>query len=241
MIHNFGIVDVDYPTQKCPFYNKWKNMIRRCYSEKEHLRNPTYIGCEVVDEWKYLSNFKLWMEAQDWEKNHLDKDILFPGNKIYGPETCIFVPPSLNSFMTNSSSKNNSGFNGVRFEKRTSKWYSQIYKDGKLNYIGTYNSREEAFYYYKIERNREILKWIEKIDDIKIKNALEKHLYILDENTSNFKGPLLKYARQSKKCFVDGIIYESIGKCAKSIGVCNGTISYRIKSKSFPNYYYISN
>jgi hypothetical protein len=177
MIYNIGIVDVDYPVAKCHFYNRWRDMLKRCYSQKYLKKQPTYLGSSVCEEWKYLSNFKGWMETQNWKGKHLDKDILFPNNKIYSPETCIFILPSLNSFMSNSSLKNTSGFNGVRLEKRTLKWTARIWKENKAYHIGTYHSKEEAYYHYKVERNKELLKWIEKIEDSKIKKALVKHLY----------------------------------------------------------------
>jgi len=235
MIYNIGIPDVDYPVAKCPFYNRWKDMLKRCYSQKYLKKQPSYLGSSVCEEWKYLSNFKRWMEIQDWEGKHLDKDLLYPGNKIYSPNTCIFISPSLNSFMTNSSLKNSSGFNGVRLEKRTMKWESKICKEYKTYHIGTYHSKEEAYYYYKVERNREVLKWIEKIEDNRIKKALEKHLYILNEDVSKFKGK----SNNSKKCSINGVIYNSLKECSKLIGVNRTTIGYRLNSSSFPNWIYV--
>jgi hypothetical protein len=36
--------------------------------------NDTDTGCSVSDDWKYFSNFKLWMEKQDWGRKHLDDE-----------------------------------------------------------------------------------------------------------------------------------------------------------------------
>lgn len=239
MIYNIGITDVDYPVNKCPFYTKWTDMLKRCYSQKYLKKQPTYLGCSVCEEWKYLSNFKRWMETQDWKEKHLDKDILFLNNKIYSPETCIFISPSLNSFMTNSSLKNTSGFNGVVLEKRTLKWVSKIWKESRGYNIGTYHSKEEAYYYYKVERNKELLKWIEKMEDIKIKKALKKHLYILNEDINKFKGPITHSTIHSKKCSVNGLIYNSLKECSKLIDVKPTTIGYRLNSSSFPDWIYV--
>lgn len=62
---------------------------------------PTYKNVEICKDWLTFSNFREW-----WIKNYvagyqLDKDIL-TDNKIYSPETCIYVPSWLNSFITNS-------------------------------------------------------------------------------------------------------------------------------------------
>ena len=92
---------IDGKQIRCPFYIRWKSLIQRCYSEKNwkqtnkhgYLKNAQYEKCVVVEEWHKFSNFKKWMELQNWEGNHLDKDILFPGNNTYGPDTCLFVPP----------------------------------------------------------------------------------------------------------------------------------------------------
>jgi len=238
MILNVGINDLKYSSSS-PFYSRWKDMLKRCYSEKYLKKNPSYTGCSVCEEWKYLSNFKEWMQTQDWENKHLDKDLLYPGNKIYSSDTCVFIPSSLNSFMTNTSKKNTSGYNGVTQEKRTLVWNSRIWKNGKGEHIGSYRSKEEAFYYYKIERNKEILKWINKIENFKIKNALQKHLYDIDDDTNNFKGPVTKGTARSKKCFVDGIIYNSAKEYSKKTGIKPTTVSYRMNSSSFPTWFYI--
>ena len=84
----------------CPIYRVWKHMLERCYSPKLHARFPSYIGCTVVAEWLSFSAFRAWMIDQDWEGRQLDKDILTPGNKVYSPDTCIFVDANLNSFLT---------------------------------------------------------------------------------------------------------------------------------------------
>ena len=82
----------------CPIYTCWSNMIQRCYSSDYHLKKPSYVGCVTTEEWIYFTNFRSWMEKQDWKDKELDKDLLFPGNKIYGPDTCCFLNSAVNSF-----------------------------------------------------------------------------------------------------------------------------------------------
>ena len=104
LIHGVGINDANYNTQVrvngklvvCKYYRTWKNMLERCYDSNLHLKHPTYIGCIVCEEWLTFSNFKAWMETQDFGGKDLDKDILVKGNKIYSPETCIFVTNAIN-------------------------------------------------------------------------------------------------------------------------------------------------
>ena len=70
-------------------YRTWKSMID-LHSAKYQDKYPTYKGCAVSKEWLTFSVFKAWMVTKDWQDNHLDKDILFEGDKVYSPETCVF-------------------------------------------------------------------------------------------------------------------------------------------------------
>ena len=42
-----------------------------------------------------------------------------------------------------------------------------------------------------------------------------------------------------KKCSVDGIVYESVKECAIMLNVHRDTASWRMRSKTFQNYYYL--
>ena len=128
LVSGVGINDVDYEVQKpqvflgrlykkCPFYDKWQAMLWRCYSKKSLYKHPSYKDCLVCSEWLKLSNFKSWMETQDWEGRHLDKDLLVPGNKLYSPDTCCFISIRLNSFITEPNVGNNGLPAGVTFDK----------------------------------------------------------------------------------------------------------------------------
>ncbi len=66
-------------------------MLQRCYSESYLNKRPSYRGCSVCEEWKTFSNFMAWMKNKNMENLELEKDILVPGNKLYSPETCVFV------------------------------------------------------------------------------------------------------------------------------------------------------
>lgn len=80
-----------------PFYRVWSDMLRRCYDDKWQKKFTTYQGCSVDARWHNFQNFcedftqiegyQLWEE----EGADLDKDIRFPGNKIYSLGTCRFV------------------------------------------------------------------------------------------------------------------------------------------------------
>lgn len=129
----------------CPFYAKWRSMIVRCYSKREHEVNPTYKSCSVCQEWLVFSNFKKWMEVQDFEGKELDKDILIRGNKVYSPQTCVFVDRKVNQFLVERGASRGDFLIGSSLHKQAGKFVSQC-KDlsGKLKYLGLFDTELEA-------------------------------------------------------------------------------------------------
>ncbi len=77
-------------------YQTWKSMIRRCYSGKQQERQPTYIDCTVCPEWHNYQVFAEWFDKNYIEGFQLDKDIKIEGNKVYSPQTCLFVSSRVN-------------------------------------------------------------------------------------------------------------------------------------------------
>lgn len=109
----------------CPYYQAWIDMLKRCYSDKCQKKRPTYAGCTVSDEWLTFSNFKNWMEKQEWEGKHLDKDLLIDGNKIYSADTCVFVSPLVNTFTIDSGATRGEWKIGVYWHKPAGKFIAQ--------------------------------------------------------------------------------------------------------------------
>lgn len=86
-------------------YKKWFDMIYRCYSDSKIKRRPTYAECEVCEDWQNFQVFADWFYDNFIDGFDFDKDILNPGNKIYSPESCIFVSHEENSGFTSKSAK----------------------------------------------------------------------------------------------------------------------------------------
>lgn len=158
LVHGVGVNDSDYMTNHkdkfgkwsiCPFYRKWKNMLKRCYSTSDQNKYPTYNGCIVSDEWVYFSNFKSWMEKQDWQGKQLDKDILVQGNKVYGAEYCIFVTNAVNTLFVDQRASRGKYPLGVSRRGGAGKYMSACSKDGKLVVIGRYPTALVAHDAYK--------------------------------------------------------------------------------------------
>lgn len=125
LIYGVGISDADYPVTKhtrvgdkskriwmCPYYSRWSNMVKRVHCKAAHKTDKIYSTVSICEEWLTFSNFKAWMETQDWEGKHLDKDLLGDG-KSYSPETCCFISPFTNTFLTNSISSITGKYFGV--------------------------------------------------------------------------------------------------------------------------------
>lgn len=145
-------------------YDTWHDMIKRCYSDKFHKRNPTYIDCEVDEEWLNFQNFAEWYENNyyeiEGERMQLDKDILHKGNKIYSPDNCIFVPQTINSlFIKCDKSRGESviGATPVNGKYRTRCWLiDPKTSKSKQEYLGLYDTQEKAFQVYKYYKEKNI-------------------------------------------------------------------------------------
>jgi hypothetical protein len=164
LVYGVGINDADYIIQKtevvgyengkrrqrliwiCPYYRKWQSMLRRCYSyNMQSTTNPTYIDCSVCEEWLTFSNFKRWMEKQDWEGKELDKDLLFPGNKLYSPATCVFLSKQINMFITENRCTRGEFLVGVHWDKVNRKFSATGNRGrGERKKLGRFDTELEA-------------------------------------------------------------------------------------------------
>jgi len=164
LIYGVGINDADYHVAqsvngkivKCEYYARWHNMLQRCYDTKWLARYKTYEGCAVCDEWLTFSNFKRWMEQQDWRGNFLDKDIIDAAKKIYSPSTCRFVCRVTNNFLLDSKSARGDHPIGVSFHKRSGKYYAYCKNPftKRLEHLGVFLSESSAHHAWRIRKFR---------------------------------------------------------------------------------------
>lgn len=171
-----GINDADYKVfvegVMCPFYHKWKHMITRCYSG----RRKHYIGCTVCDEWLLFSNFKAWMNTQDWEGKDLDKDIIKQGNRVYSPDTCVFVTQQVNKLLTDSKSARGRYPIGVskRKDKRVNQYQASIGIHSKQAHLGYFDTPEKAHQAWVKAKSELLKETAYKQSDFRVKEALLK-------------------------------------------------------------------
>jgi len=154
LVYGVGVNDSNYVVQPtingkrvvCPFYMAWQGMLERCYSAKFQAKQPTYIGCSVAPEWWSFMTFRAWMTMQDWQGRELDKDLLFPGNKVYSSTTCVFISSGLNRFTLDRAAARGEWPIGVCWHKREGKFRASCSNPftGKLEYLGYYTCPDEA-------------------------------------------------------------------------------------------------
>lgn len=156
-IYNKGYIGVGKhnPTANKKMYSIWHGMLKRCYDENRRHRDSSYINCTVCDEWLNFQNFASWYEENYYEIDEktmcLDKDILLKNNKIYSPDTCIFVPNEINVLFTKRQKNRGEYPIGVSVHKKHKNEYqSRCRINGKIKHLGIFNTPEEAFHAYKI-------------------------------------------------------------------------------------------
>ena len=161
LVHGVGVNDASYATKYtvsagewvcCPYYERWKNMLERCYSLKYHARQPTYTGCSVHEDWHTFSIFKAWMEVQDWEGKHLDKDLLVEGNKTYSKTTCLFVSRDINNLFLSRHSVRGEYPLGVTLDVASGRYRARCNystKSKSLGYFSSVSLAESAYCKYK--------------------------------------------------------------------------------------------
>lgn len=193
LVHGIGINDAGYQTNiteyaegrqrliwRCPYYVKWKGMLRRCYSLDSY---KTYLSSKVVvtNDWLKFSNFRKWVVDQDvlekdLSKYDLDKDLLGKDN-IYSPSTCVLVPHVINTFILDKSNTESPYPVGVYLSRNkfVARCNNPITK--KREILGSYDCPKEAHYSWK-KRKLEILedlKVIYHLDDLLFGRIAEKY------------------------------------------------------------------
>lgn len=178
LVKGFGINDADYRTswredgkkKKCPFMVRWENLITRVYCERALCAKPSYRGCTIDNRWASFMNFKSWMEAQSWEGRELDKDIIVPGNRIYSPEGCVFIPGYVNALFNSHGLRDKCLPLGVTYINKTPDMVNELKNPfaarirvfGTLRRLGTYANSTEAHRAWQIAKIDAIISCLDR-------------------------------------------------------------------------------
>ena len=159
----------------CPLYTTWRDMLRRCYSAEFQDEYPTYRGCCVATEWHLFSTFRTWMESQPWSGLQIDKDVMFPGNKVYGPTTCVFITQTLNKLLLDRAAARGQYPIGVNWHKASGKFVAQCNIKGKRTHLGLFTDANEAHQIYRATKKLEIIEAALEQTDHRIIAGLLNH------------------------------------------------------------------
>lgn len=148
------LVEYDRKTTK-KAYRSYVGLIERVYTRRES--NVSYEGCSVVPEWLYFENYKPFFVEDPFRQEgwHLDKDLLFQGNKVYGPDTSCFIPPEINACMLIGPRVTNGLPTGVCFDTGSGKYIASINNSNAnppVRGLKRFSSIEEAFDCYRTHK-----------------------------------------------------------------------------------------
>ena len=166
-------------------YVTWTSMLGRVYSTKSKERRPEYKGCSVSEGWFNFQVFAKWYDDNFYkcDELHLDKDILFHGNKVYGPETCVFVPQLINSLF--AKCKASRGLYPIGVTEANGKYCARgSIGIGAMKHIGYFTTPTEAFNAYKEFKENYIKSVAERYRDIipeKLYVAMMKYEVLIDD------------------------------------------------------------
>ena len=169
-------------------YVLWQRMLERCYSDGFKKKNPTYIDCEVSENFKSYEYFYEWCYKQigfGVGGFELDKDLLVKGNKVYNESTCVFIPAEINLLLIKRDASRGEHLIGVSWCKRDKAFVAQVSRNkGKPERLGYFKTEIEAFNAYKKAKEvfvKEVAeKWKSQIDE-RAYNALMNYEVEIDD------------------------------------------------------------
>lgn len=163
----------------CGYYEHWQRMLQRCYSETCQATRPNYIGCSVDINWKYLSNFIEWTDSQpnrDWEKCSLDKDLLSLQGNYYSPETAVYIPQNINSFVIPQTKNRGDFMIGVSWNKasRNKPYQSQCNNPftKRVQYLKCFATELEAHKAWQAKKHEYACMLADLQPDLRVAEAL---------------------------------------------------------------------
>lgn len=134
---------------------RYTKMLERCKEGgREQRLHPSYVG--TTSGFRDFQEFVEWSMSQygynvkephkDKERYYnLEKDILSNGTKVYSPDTCLFVPITINNFLCLNGVNRGEHPIGVWFNKSRNMFESGIRTgERKVNSLGCYSNSLEA-------------------------------------------------------------------------------------------------
>ena len=100
----------------CMWYDMWCRIYGTDDAKLKYYKDVT-----VDDSWRKLSNYNKFIEScssfSDFKINYkdycMDKDIKYPGNRHYGPNTCTLTTKTINAVEVRKRDKNHKSIIGL--------------------------------------------------------------------------------------------------------------------------------
>lgn len=153
-------------------YDVWEDMMKKCYSEE----NPA--GCYVDKEWHNFQNFCEWSMNNYIKDFKLTHNLIFHDTKVYCKYTSVYVPLKIKHLFPTRLRVEKLPL-GISLNDNGQRFRAIMRYNGRTIKIGTFDTIEEAFKNYKL--NKELV----------IKEYAEKFKSILPEKTYNI---LMQYS-----------------------------------------------
>ncbi len=154
---------------KVKAYQLWENMRSRIVylPVMNEGKFGKYTDLIVDSGWFDFQLFADWFESVEYYQVgwQLDKDLLFKDNKIYGPDTCVFLPEEVNKALNIKSRSRGGIMLGICYHGNVGKimvQYSCKHPDYKLNLYLDDTQIEYGFSLYKKAREGYIKHLAEK-------------------------------------------------------------------------------
>lgn len=167
-----------------------------------------YVGVDIAESFKDPQWFGDWCVRQiGWGLGYdLDKDLLAPGNRVYCPKLCVFVPHRINLGIATTGRKG-SRLRGAYYNKKRDKWFAQVIVDKQVRLISiedTEQQAHEAYCDYKEAWVKELATQYRDTIDPRAFNALMQWKVPVEIPTNEKKflttdRSVLQYAHRSKR------------------------------------------
>lgn len=199
LVYGVGTNDATYHVRtkisfqaSCPAYKTWQGMIERCYSERSIAKCPSYKGVTVCPEWHLFSVFREWWIENNVDGYQIDKDLLVPGNKIYSPLTCVYVPQHINCLLTDRrAARGRFPIGVVKHESfKTKPYEARVNINGKTKGLGSFDDPFDAHMAYQTAK-------LAYIDELKKElDSIDSRLY------QSIRYQVMSKSDASKECLV---------------------------------------
>lgn len=194
LVYDIGVNDAKYSVRAnsllgrvlCPYYRKWSGMLQRCYDNSRKFEGNTYQDCRVCDDWLVFTNFKSWMEKQDWQEKELDKDIINKGNKIYSPDNCSFVDKMTNMFIVDRLAARGKFLIGTHYDRSRNSFQSRCRNpfSKKQEHLGYFSCEKDAHNAWRKRKHELACQLADLQSDIRVSVAL-RNWFQSDEKSSS--------------------------------------------------------